>query len=229
MTESYAEHEELARTLLEPALRTEYARPYDDYRVNIVAGALGWLLIAAGTVFYGRRPSYEKFKAIEVIARVPYQSWEIATYTLLTLFYTNEKRAMELAKTRAFCRMAQDNETMHVVVLSQLVRKYRCAGVVRHTVIPFLFAFFYFVATFLIYLFSRKTAHELNYAFERHAYEEYSRFLEQNEETLKDRPIMSEFLDFYGRNVRSEYEFFELVRNDELIHRNRSLRELSDF
>ena len=228
MIEDQEDYEALAYTLRDPALRAEYARPFDDYRVNVVARVLGWLLVASGNLVYGRHPSYEKFKAIEVIARVPYQSWEIATYTLLTLFYTSEKRAMDLAKTRAFSRMAQDNETMHVVVLSQLVKKYRCAGMVRHTFIPFLFSFFYFVTTFLIFLVSRRTALELNYVFENHAFLHYQQFLDENEETLRDRAIMSDFLDFYGRNVRSEYEFFELVRNDELIHRNRSLREIDE-
>lgn len=229
MNEDYAEHERVARVLLDPKLRAEYANPYDGYRVGFVPRVLGWLLVASGTLMYGRRPSYQKFKAIEVIARIPYQSWEVATYTLLTLFYMDERRAVELARTSAFSRMAQDNETLHVVVLSKLVRKYRCAGFIRHTLIPFLFAFFYFWIIYILYLFSPKAALELNYVFEDHAYHQYQQFLDTEGEALRDRPIMSDFLDLYGRNVRSEYEFFELVRNDEVIHRNRSLRELQDF
>ncbi len=229
MTEDYTEHERVALALLDPQLRAEYASPFDRYRTGLVPRVLGWLLVASGTLVYGRKPSYQKFKAVEVIARIPYQSWEVATYTLLTLFYMDERRAIDLAKTSAFSRMAQDNETMHVVVMSQLVRKYRCAGFIRHTLIPLLFAFFYFWTIYILYLFSRKSALELNYLFESHAYEQYERFLKENEALLKDRVMMSDFLDFYGRNVRSEYEFFELVRNDELVHRNRSLRELQDF
>lgn len=229
MNEDYAEHERVAQALLDPKLRAEYANPFDGHRVGVVARILGWLLVASGTLMYGKRPSYQKFKAIEVIARIPYQSWEVATYTLLTLFYMDERRAVELAKTSAFSRMAQDNETMHVVVLSKLVRKYRCAGFVRHTLVPLVFAFFYFWTIYLLYFFSRKAALELNYLFEDHAYRQYQAFLELEESSLRDRRISSDFLDLYGRHVRSEYEFFELVRNDEIIHRNRSLRELQDF
>jgi hypothetical protein len=67
---------------------------------------------------------------------------------------------------------------------------------------------------------------ELNYLFENHAYHQYQEFLDREGEHLKKNMILSEFLAFYGRHARSEYEFFESVRNDELIHRNTSIREL---
>ncbi|MCI0597775.1 hypothetical protein L0Y34_01755 [Candidatus Parcubacteria bacterium] len=76
-------------------------------------------------------------------------------------------------------------------------------------------------------MFSHRGALELNYLLEAHAYRQYQLFLDQNEQSLKLRPLMSEFLEFYGRTVRNEYEFFESVRNDELIHRNRSIREIA--
>lgn len=229
MSEDYLEHERVATALVDPILRADYAAPFTHYRPGLIARVLGYILVTSGTLVYGKKPSYAKFKAVEIIARVPYQSWEVATYTLLTLFYTDERRAIKYAKTSAFSRMAQDNETMHVVVISQIVRKLRCTGFIRHTLIPFLFAFFYFWAVYVIYLFSRKTALELNYLFECHAYAQYQEFLEREGDRLASTPIMSEFLTFYGRSPRTEYEFFEMVRNDELIHRNRSLRELQEF
>ena len=225
MHETVEEHEQLALALNDPERRAEYARPYDHYRPNLAASMLGWLLVTAGNVVYGHRPSYLKFKAVEIIARIPYQSWEVASYSLLTHMYSNEKKAIELAKTSAFSRIAQDNETMHVVVISQLCKK-RGQGFIRHYLIPLAFAFFYFGTSYILYLVSRKTALQLNYLFESHAYQQYSEFLEIEGERLKHSPIMSEFLHFYGRHVRTEYEFFELVRNDELIHRNRSIKEI---
>ncbi|MBU1292723.1 hypothetical protein KJ819_01500 [Patescibacteria group bacterium] len=226
MQEDYNAHEALVRELNDPMLRTEYARAFDNYRTGLVANIFGWLLVTSGTLVYGKRPCYAKFKAIEVIARIPYQSWEVATYTLLTGFYSNEERAIELTKTSAFSRHAQDNETMHVVVLSQIVKKLRCEGFFRHVLIPLLFAFFYFWTVYVLYMLSRKSALELNYLFENHAYHQYDQFLIRDGERLRDTPIMSDFLVHYGRNFRTEYEFFESVRNDELIHRNRSIREL---
>lgn len=226
MNEDFAAHEELVKMLNDTELRTNYARPYDSYKVGFIASVLGWLLVTAGTIVYGKKPSYGKFKAVEVIARIPYQSWEVATYTLLTGFYGNEKRAIELTKTSMFSRQAQDNETMHVVVITQICKRRRCVGPIRHMLIPLVFAFFYFWTVYILYIFSRKSALELNYLFESHAYQQYSEFLTLYGEELRDRPVMSDFLVLYGRNARSEYELFESIRNDELIHRNRSIREL---
>lgn len=226
MQEDPREHEDLARELNDAHLREEYARPFNDYKVGIVPKIFGGILVGFGNLVYGKRPSYAKFKAIEVVARIPYQSWEVAAYTILSAMYGNEKRAIELTKLSAFARMAHDNETMHVVVMTQIAKKHRCVGIFRHMVIPLVFAFFYFWAVYVLYLFSRRAGLELNYLFESHAYAQYSQFLNDNEAELRHAPLMSDFLHFYGRNVRTEYEFFELVRNDELVHRNRSIREI---
>lgn len=226
MKEDHAAHEALVRELCDPALRAEYARPYDDYQVAWVASFLGFLLVATGTLLYGKKPGYAKFKAIEVIARIPYQSWEVASYTLLTAFYQNEKRAIELTKTSMFSRMAQDNETLHVVVISQIVKRLKCADFIRHTLIPLIMSFFYFWTLYVLYMISRKSALELNYVFENHAYHQYDLFLKNEEASLKHRMCESEFLTLYGREHLTEYHLFESIRNDELIHRNRTIREL---
>lgn len=227
MTEDeFKEHEALNKMLNDPALRAEYARAYDDYRPRRTARMLGAAFVAMGNLVYGRSPSYAKFKAIEVIARIPYQSWEVASYTLLTGFYSDEQRAIELSKTSNFSRMAQDNETMHVVVISQIVKRMRNSGFIRHTLIPLIFAFFYFWIIYVLYMVSRRSSLELNYLFECHAYEQYQKFLDENEERLRITPFQCDFLTFYGRHVLCEYDFFASVRNDELIHRNRSIREL---
>lgn len=229
MNEDHASHESLVRELNDPALRADYARPYDSYKAGIVPHVLGFFLVAFGNLIYGFRPTYGKFKAIEVVARIPYQSWEVASYTLLSAFHGNEEHAMRLAKSAAFMRAAQDNETMHVVVISHLAKKAGGVGFFRHTLIPLLFALAYFWLIYFLYMVSHRAALELNYLFEKHAYSQYDRFLRENEELLKSRICSSEFLEFYGRNPRSQYEFFESVRNDELIHRNRSIRELATY
>lgn len=228
MNEDFVSHENLVRELLDPALRNDYARPLDGHKVGIVPATLGFFLVTFGTLVYGSKPSYGKFKAIEVIARIPYQSWEVATYTLLTAFYGNEKHAIRLAKTSAFSRMAQDNETMHVVVITAIAKRHKKVGFFRHMLIPLLFAFFYFWSIYLLYMFSHRASLELNYLFESHAYKQYQEFINREGERLKQQPLSSDFLAFYGREARTEYEFFEMVRNDELIHRNRSIREIEN-
>lgn len=222
-----SEHEQLIQSLCDPATLEEYKKPLDDYRPGFLPRVLGGFLVACGNVVYGNAPSYLKFRAIEVIARLPYHSWASAAFTLLTTFYTDEKRALRLSTISKFARFAMDNETMHVVVISGLARKEHPAGVIRHTLIPMFFAFFYFWISYLLYLIHPRAALETNYIFEQHSFEQYSLFLKQNETALKNKPIESEFLAWYGRHPRSQYEFFLSVRNDELVHRNRSIHEIT--
>lgn len=224
-----AQHEMLLKSLEASGTLDEYKKSYDGYQVGIIPKILGTLLVTCGNLVYGREPSYGKFKAVEVIARIPYQSWEVASYTLLTMCYANEKKAIELSKTSEFGRLSQDNETMHVVVLSQLAKKYGEDGLIRHTLIPLLFSFFYAAASYILYLFSPRSSMELNYLFEDHAFSQYSRFVENNAEVLKDRPVMIDFLNFYGRHVKSEYELFVSIKNDEIIHRNISAHRADEY
>ena len=132
-------HEELVATLEDRETLAAFVSAYEHFSVGRVPKILGGILVHCGNLVYGKNPSYGKFKAIEVIARIPYQSWEVMSYMLLTLFYANEKRALELSKTSRFSRMAQDNETMHVVLLSQLARKNSQDSLLGHTLIPLIF------------------------------------------------------------------------------------------
>jgi ubiquinol oxidase len=217
------DHETLNRELDDPAVFAEYTEPCNQYRPGFIPRLLGGTLIRMGDLVYGKQPSYLKFRAIEIVARVPYHSWESAIYTLLTLFFRDPQRAMRLSQDAYFSRLAQDNETMHVVVISELSRRHVRAGVLRHTLIPMIFAFFYFWALYWLYFMSRRASYELNFVFESHAMEQYQEFLVRNETKLRHAPVGSNFLCWYGRELRTEYEFFRSVRNDEAIHRSTSM------
>lgn len=221
------ELEALNTTLNDEQALADYKRPYDNYKPALVPRLLGNSLVWCGNFVYGREPSYLKFRAVEVIARVPYHSWASAAYTLLTFVYTNEQKAMRLSDVAKYARLAQDNETMHVVVISQLGATEQRAGFIRRTFIPMLFAFCYFWWSYALYLINPRYSYELNYMFEDHAFEQYSRFLKTHGEELQKKPVKSEFLDWYGRYPRNQYEFFRSVRNDEIIHRNTSVREIA--
>ena len=220
------ELEALNASLNDPATLATYRAEHDSYRPSWLPGAIGAALIWCGNAVYGHAPSYLKFRAVEVIARVPYHSWESAIYTLLTLFYMNEARALRYADTSTFARLAQDNETMHVVVISHLAKGEQKAGIIRHTLVPLVFAFLYFWASYWLYLLNPKWSFELNYLFEQHAFDQYGEFLVAHEAALKGKPVDSAFLAWYGRSHANQYEFFRAVRNDEIIHRNRSIEEI---
>ena len=223
------EHEALVAKLKNPDELARYRADCDGYKTGWVASVLGTLLVGAGTLVYGKKPSYEKFKAVEVIARIPYQSWESVAYTYLTAFYGDEHRAMRLSRVLPFARHAQDNETMHVVVITQLVKKYGRNSFVRHTLIPLVFSFFYYWTVWVVSLFNRRVAFELNYLFESHAYAQYTQFLSENEALLKSRSVDSAYLQFYGRTAENEYELFKSIQLDEIIHRNASIQMIRDI
>jgi len=220
------ELERLSTELFDPELLREYKRTYDDYKISFVPRLLGGFLVFCGNAVYGKKPSYLKFRAVEVIARVPYHSWSSSAYTLLTMFYSNEQKALKLSAVSEFSRLAQDNETMHVVVISKLACLEHKVNFVIHTLIPMLFAFFYFWASYFLYFINRRYSLELNYCFEQHAFDQYDEFLRMNEASLKAKPIESEFLAWYGRHPVNQYDFFMGVRNDEIIHRNMSIHAI---
>lgn len=218
--------EALNNALNDPAQLAAYKEPLDGYKTLLLPRIFGTFLVFCGNVVYGEKPSYLKFRAVEVIARVPYHSWASAAFTMLTLFYTDEARAIRLSKLTGYARIAQDNETMHVIVISQLAKKEVRSGILRHTLIPMFFAFFYYVVSYILYMLRPRWSYELNYLFESHAFEQYDRFITMYEEEFKNKPILSDFLAQYGRNPISQYDFFKSVRNDEIIHRNQSIHDI---
>lgn len=218
--------EELNTKLNDPQELALFKAHHDSYRPGLVPSALGTLLVFFGDLVYGKAPSYLKFRAVEVIARVPYHSWESAAFTFLTMFFMNEKKALELSNVAWLGRMASDNETMHVVVISQLAKQEEKSNWFVHTCIPMVFAFFYFWAAYWLYLFSHKAAFELNYLFEQHAFDQYSEFLRMKEGELRSKKMHSDYLAWYGRKAETQYDFFLSVRNDEIIHRNKSIDEI---
>lgn len=218
-------HEELCRALLETEVFEKYRANEESLSVGLIAKILGLFLVTMGNLVYGNKPSYAKFKALEIVARIPYQSWEVATYILLSFFYADEEKAIKLSKVSFYSRVAQDNETMHVVLMALLAKKYNQGNFLVHSFLPVVFSFFYFWGIFILYTFHRKSAFELNYLFESHAFEQYQYFIDQEGERLQRASLQSTFLSFYGRSVKNEYELFISIRNDELIHRNQSARE----
>ncbi|MDA0208547.1 MAG: hypothetical protein O3B64_04080 [bacterium] len=195
--------------------------------IGIIPRMIAHVLFVLFRIFYGKQPSPLKFKAIEVLARIPYQSWESLVFVVLTVFFSNEQLAIRLGKLGRFASIAQENETMHVVVISHLARKQ--SDLIRGVAIPAVSAFFYYWFCIVFALVSKKWALELNVLFENHAYYQYDTYLSAHAQNLKANTCSCDYLTFYGRNPKDLHEFFELVRNDELIHRNMSAALLTDI
>ncbi len=220
------EHEALLKQFKDKEKLKSYKERYDNLPTSFFPRLLAKILFGTVDIIYGKKPSIRKFKVIEVVARVPYQTWEFANYLLTTNFYTNEEKALKFASRGDFGKFAQDNETMHVVVISQICKKEHRGNWPIHTFIPIVLAYIYFIISTILYLISSKYSYELNYLFENHAYNQYEWFIKDHADDLEKKSLKSKFLDFYGRPAKNQLAFFEAVKNDEIIHRNQSAIEM---
>lgn len=220
------EHENLLAELQDGEKLAAYKEAYDNLPTALLPRFFAKILFGTIDVLYGKKPSLLKFKVLEVVARVPYQTWEFLSYLATTNFYNNETRAVQYACVADFGKFAQDNETMHVVVISRICKDEGIGNWFAHTLVPIFMAYIYMVISLILYALERKHSYELNYMFEEHAYNQYQEFLDTHEEELKSKTVSSEFLDYYGREVKNQYEFFVSVKNDEIVHRNESAIEM---
>ena len=60
---------------------------------------------------------------LELIARVPYQSWEQVTYIAVTHVHRDPGFARRVHERIAECRVQQDNEQWHLLLLEELVAR----------------------------------------------------------------------------------------------------------
>ena len=74
-------------------------------------------------VVYGRERSLEKFKVLEIVARVPYQSWEVVSYIAITQMYPDKAFAEEMFDRIKLARAAPDNEQYHLLILEDLLHQ----------------------------------------------------------------------------------------------------------
>ena len=220
------QHEALLEQFKDKEKLQTYKERYDNLPTSFFPRFLAKILFGTVDVIYGKKPTIKKFKVLEVVARVPYQTWEFANYLLTTNFYTNEEKVLKYAMRSDFGKFAQDNETMHVVVISQIAKEHCKQIWLIHTFLPIVLAYIYFGISTILYLVSSRYSYELNYLFENHAYNQYEWLIKDHADELAEKPLKSKFLDFYGRPAKNQLEFFEAVKNDEIIHRNQSAIEM---
>src|SRR5438132_12037064 len=60
-------------------------------------GFLAKILFMFMDLFYGRKRSWNKFKVLEIIARVPYQAWEQVAYIAITHSYEHRDFARRIS------------------------------------------------------------------------------------------------------------------------------------
>jgi len=203
-------------------LRGEQEKTLSTPRMHYGLLARGLFLFM--DLFYRRR-SLSKFKVLEVIARVPYQSWEHVAYIAITHTYGKPhfvRRIFEFVKE---VRQQQDNEQWHLLLLEELVQK---KGVREnfflYRILPQFMAFFYYHVSWLLYVVKPAWSYSLNAEFEDHAEHEYMEFVRENP-TFETEPLESDFQTEYGP-IQTCATLFRRIGLDERVHKEESLERI---
>lgn len=188
-------------------------------------GVLARALFATMDLVYGRAFTLEKFAALELVARVPYQAWENVAYVALTHLAPRLGPARRVFEYVRESRHAQDNEQWHLLILEELIAD----GGDRRSwlkarLIPQLLALFYYHVSWLLYVIAPRLSYALNADFEDHAERSYLAFVADHPE-LEAQPWSSAFAADYGAHA-TVADLLRQIARDEAGHRDASLAHL---
>ena len=203
-----------------PHLKAEQERTLASPRRRY--GLLACALFMTLDLFYGRKRSLSKFKVLEVIARVPYQSWEHVAYIAMTHTYGEPHFARRVFDFIMESRHQQDNEQWHLLILEERVQnKGIPEGFFRYRILPQFIAFFYYHVSWVLYVIKPAWSYGLNADFEDHAEHEYMRFVKENP-AFDDERFESDFKEDYG-DFKTVGDLFRQIGLDERLHKDESL------
>ena len=188
-------------------------------------GRLAQLLFSTMDLVYGKALTLERFEALELIARVPYQAWESVGYVAITHTHERPRFARRIFDYVRESRAAQDNEQWHLLILEELVAQ---AGRPRHwlraRLIPQLLALFYYHVSWLLYVIAPRLSYALNADFEDHAEHGYMQYVAEHPEL--DRVVwVSSFQRDYGVYA-TVGDVLRRIALDEGEHRDESLARI---
>ena len=188
-------------------------------------GFLASCLFFAMDLFYGRKRTLSKFKVLEVIARVPYQSWEHVAYIAMTHTYGEPGFARRIFDFIQESRHQQDNEQWHLLILEEMVQKKGIReGFFMHRIVPQFMAFFYYHVSWLLYVIKPSHSYALNADFEDHAEHEYMGFVLENP-SFETEKFDSDFKADYG-DYGHLADLFRRIGLDERLHKEESLARI---
>jgi ubiquinol oxidase len=214
----------LTGTLLPPEdlrrrAEDERCRPRRSY------GVAARLLFVALDALYGRSSSLEKFRVLEVVARVPYQAWEQVAFVAVTHTHGDPTFARGIHERATEARAQQDNEMMHLLMIEEMLdRQGFRRSLVRGVVLPQVLAFLYYQLSWLLYVVRPRWSYALNADFEDHATHTYLDFVHDHP-GLDSEPWISTFVEDYGPS-ENVGELFRRIALDEAEHRSESERRI---
>lgn len=191
-------------------------------------GLIARSLFIAMNVLYGRKRSLEKFLVLELVARVPYQTWEHAAYLSITRHARETKLARRIYDRVRRTREQQDNEQWHLFIIEDMLEhRGTQLGWFRYRLVPQVIAFSYYVVSWFLYLIRPAWSYSLNADFEDHAEHEYMGFVAEHPE-LEFETCSCSVADDYGC-AESFADVLRQIGIDERHHKDESLAELAEM
>jgi ubiquinol oxidase len=131
-------------------------------------------LFAFMDLVYGRERTLEKFRVLELVARVPYQAWENVAYVAVTHTAREPGFARRVFDRVRISRWEQDNEQWHLLILEELLDNRSDTEPQRHgwfatRLLPQIMAFVYYQLSWVTYAIKPAWSYRLNADFEDHA------------------------------------------------------------
>ena len=216
-------HDDLPK-LSHLALRAEQQRTLDTPRRRYSLAAR--VLFVGMDLLYGRKRTMSKFRVLEIVARVPYQTWETVTYKKISKRHRHPLDIRRLYDRLREFRTQQDNEQWHLMILDELVaRSGKPESRLWYDVLPRLIAFGYWHFAWLLYTVKPAWSHRLNADFEDHAEHEYALLVSEHPE-WESAPYRSDVCADYG-SFASLADLFRQIGHDERLHKQESEQHLA--
>jgi hypothetical protein len=188
-------------------------------------GLLAKILFVSMDLVYGKKRTFSKFKVLEVIARVPYQTWEHVAYIAMTHTYGKPAFARRIFEFLIESRRQQDNEQWHLFIFEEFVQKRNIREIwLLHRFAPQVVAFVYYHISWLLYVLKPSLSYELNADFEDHAEHEYMHFVDENP-AFEHEPFESYFERDYG-HFTSVADLLRNIALDERHHKEESIARI---
>jgi len=169
---------------------------------------------------YGKARTLEKFRVLELVARVPYQAWENVAYVAVTHTARRPGFARRIFDRVRESRWEQDNEQWHLLILEELVSGDPPGSWFKNRVIPQVLAFGYYQLSWLTYAIKPAWSYRLNADFEDHAEHEYALLVDEHPE-WETASFESEFNRDFG-HYDSLADLFRQIGYDERLHKLQS-------
>lgn len=166
---------------------------------------------------YGRERTLEKFRVLELVARVPYQAWENVAYVAMTHTARQPGFARRVVDRVRTSRWEQDNEQWHLLILEEITADGPRRPWLRSRVLPQILAFVYYQLSWFMFAIRPASSYRLNADFEDHAEHEYAHLVDEHPE-WEAIPYDGTFTSDFG-DYDCLADLFRQIGFDERLHK----------